>query len=168
MLTRSLKGGKLVLQNESMGCREIWSKRQWVLDNIENCCFQIYRSQGISYLSSIGGNYDIIWVGSIFTIKSDFCSNLKSNLDTPGFVLWCEFQINVDQRDCWGQGVPLGWGGGGSLWISMNIGSYKGNRVQVVNSAFRPCGGISPGVTFWEYGFFFGVLIKQISKTNKQ
>ena len=40
------------------------------------------------------------------------------------------------------------WTKGEISWLSINIGPYQGNRVQVVNSAFRPCGGISPGVTF--------------------
>ena len=37
---------------------------------------------------------------------------------------------------------------GRTSWIYINIGSYQGKMVHVVDCAFRPCVGVSSGAAF--------------------
>ena len=46
------------------------------------------------------------------------------------------------------------WTEGVFSWLSINIGSSQGKRLQVVDGNFHPCVGISPGSAYcWGRGF---------------
>ena len=51
--------------------------------DLENNFLHIYRSQGMSDLRLSGGNYDLMFINKSYTVKLDFCSDSKSNLDDP-------------------------------------------------------------------------------------
>ena len=56
------------------------------MDDHENYCFHLSRSQRMSDLRASGGNYDTMLIERSFTVKSAFCRDLNSNSDAPG---WC-------------------------------------------------------------------------------
>ena len=49
------------------------------MDDIENHCFRLSRSQGVSDLRESGIHYDTMLIERSFKAKSAFCSNSKSN-----------------------------------------------------------------------------------------
>ena len=64
------------------------------MDDIENYCFHISRSQGMPDFRASRGNYDTMLIESICTVKLAFYSNSKSNLDAPG---WCHLILFSDK-----------------------------------------------------------------------
>ena len=59
---QSIEEKHLVLQKGSIYCREIWSQRRWVMDELASYCFHLYSSKGMLDLRSIRGNYDTIFI----------------------------------------------------------------------------------------------------------
>ena len=47
------------------------------------------------------------------------------------------------------------WTEGKISWLSINICSYKGNTVQVIDGEFLPCVSVSPGAEFRSYGCLY-------------
>ena len=66
------------------------------------------------------------------------------------------------------------WTEGVISWLSINIGSYQGKRLQIVNGNFHPCVGIFPGSVYrWGEVFerllaFSSFFMKQNSKTKNR
>ena len=70
------------------------------MDNLENYCFRISRSQGMSYLRASGGNYDTVSIFRGFSTSS-WTSVVTRIIWMPtDCVLLFYFCINDDRGGC--------------------------------------------------------------------
>ena len=121
----------LILQKCLIDCREIWSQRRWVMDDLANDCFHLSRSQGMSDLGEIRGNYDTMLIlrEAAPSSRPYVATQIVIWMSQDG-VFWFEFQINVGRGNRWVQRSTLDWGQ--NLWLSINRSNTRVYRLLVL------------------------------------